>query len=308
MKTSALAPLLASLALVFAVGCNVGTTSDPAATSQAVVGGNLEPTRYPSMGFLVFRLDVGPHTGEILRPDCGATLIAPNAVLTAAHCVERKTDQTRTVVAVGFGDGLTGRTYDVVGTFSDWIHPRAIATVPQGDGTTFDMLDDRHDIAVIQLASAPEGLTPMPVASHPVVQQSPGLVIGYGKVLPGNDDENDDLGVRLDHPDRYPGLRKSFDVQVLTARANIDVKPRPTTPDRAQGNACHADSGSALILADGSVAGTLVSATKDLGFADLTAVPDCSPDQGTRFTNVQFDDNPAFISSRLATIKAAPTP
>jgi hypothetical protein len=47
-----------------------------------VVGGMLE-TRYPAVGYLM----VGPRADELYGPHCGATLIAPNLAITAAHCV-----------------------------------------------------------------------------------------------------------------------------------------------------------------------------------------------------------------------------
>jgi hypothetical protein len=117
------------------------------------------------MGYLVFKLTTGAHAGEILRPDCGATLIAPNVVVTAAHCVEEKTAQDRTTISVGFGDAWTGPTYNVVGTWQDWTHPRAFIPRPWGpDGQMVDVFDSRHDIAVIQLDRNVEGITPMPLS------------------------------------------------------------------------------------------------------------------------------------------------
>lgn len=281
--------------------CADGAASAPA-NEAAITGGAIDTTSYPEVGYLVFRLDSGPHTGEIFRPDCGATLIAPNVVLTAAHCVERKLvgSQGRTVVAVGFGDGLTGPTYPVVGTWEDWVNPEFATDVPWQTGQ--QMLDTRHDIAVIELAQDVPGLRPLALATERPRIGAIGMLIGYGKVVAGPDDERDELGMRPDHRDRYPGLRKSLDMKVLSARDQVEAFS-VATGGRPRGDSCHADSGGPLILEGGVVAGTVVMSTDDVGETPVEGTG-CDPEAGTMFTNVLFGENPNFLRRRLAAIAA----
>src|SRR5262245_20392837 len=120
---------LACVVACFAVACALPAPSEgsPGEGAGALVGGNLE-TRYPAAGYLVAKITKGEHAGELVRPMCGATLIAEKAVLTSAMCVEEQFTDDRTIIAVGFGDPLTGRTYELAGSWRDWIAPGFFGT------------------------------------------------------------------------------------------------------------------------------------------------------------------------------------
>lgn len=291
---------LGAYALLALAACAPGAAEETARGEDAIVGGNLEPTRYPAVGYLVFRLTTGPHAGEIFRPDCGAVLIEEDVVVTAAHCVESKTGHDRDVIAVGFGDGNTGPTYEVEGTWEDWINPKFLPEMPWGPGgelvTTYD---SRHDVALIKLKHAP-GIAPMPLTKRPVRVGEGALVIGYGRVAEGNHEEIDDLENRPDHRDRYPGLRKSADLTVGRSRDVIDAWPKPSTAERKSGGICFADSGSAIILDDGTIAGVLASWPQEDDMALADGLVRCREDNGGRWASLQYPSNASFIDAWLA--------
>lgn len=86
----------ALLAVAFlAVGC--GTTSTAAESESEVIGGAPE-AGYAAVGFL---RDTHFGADGATNVTCGATLIAPDVAITAAHCVENTTDAERFIV--GFG-------------------------------------------------------------------------------------------------------------------------------------------------------------------------------------------------------------
>jgi hypothetical protein len=306
MSSRVLRAAAATTLLATSTACHPGDSADDqSAVESPIVEGNLEPTRYPAAGYLVFQIKVGPHAGEIFRPNCGAMLIAPNAIMTATHCVD--SDGGADVVAVGFGDGFTGETYDVVGTSKDWIHPKSFIEAPWGPGGAMvQTLDQRHDLAVIQLVRPVAGIEPMPLTRSPIASGASALVIGYGRVQEGKHLEIDDFPNRPDHRDRYPGIRKSADLEVVVARDMIDAYPKPSTDARASGGICFGDSGSSIIMADGSVAGVLSSWPDEDNLAEMIdGTPRCRKDNGGSWARVQFPTNASFIEERLRTAAAA---
>lgn len=299
-------PCRVGLVLLGLVACNPAAT-EPASTESAIVGGNLEPTRHPAVGYLVFRLTSGPHAGEIFRPDCGAVLIEEDVVVTAAHCVESETAHDRDVIAVGFGDGNTGPTYAVRGTWRDWVNPKYLVPRPWGPGGAMvTVADSRHDVALLALERTP-GLAPMPLARRSPRVGEGALVIGYGRVQTGNHEDIDDLAIRPDHRDRYPGLRKSADLEITRSRDSIDAYPKPTTAERRSGGICFADSGSALILDDGSIAGVLAAWPDEDNAAQGDGVPLCREDNGGKWANLHFPSNASFVDAWLANHHTSPS-
>lgn len=99
-------------------------------------------------------------TGDAL--ECTGTVIAPHAVLTAAHCVG-----SASLPDVSIGDTLTASTrHDVIATF---VHP-------QFDSVTLD-----HDIAIV-IVDPPLGPTPIPIATTlgSLAAGATLRVVGYG--------------------------------------------------------------------------------------------------------------------------------
>src|SRR5436190_8789329 len=102
--------LLSISMLALAVGCGSETNSDEGATDEGELRGGSRDLRWSASGYLVR----GDDTAKVA---CGATLIAPNVVVTAGHCV---TDESK---PLSFGTGEL-RSSALVKVKERHVHPR----------------------------------------------------------------------------------------------------------------------------------------------------------------------------------------
>ena len=139
----------AAFALLVALlgGCAAESddASDAVAGDEAEIVGGVRDLRWASSGYLV----KGDATSKVA---CGATLIAPNVVVTAAHCVLADKDATW-----AFGTGDAGRG-ELVRVASQRIHPDFH---PEAQGS-IDLVHAlrKYDVATLVLEKPVKGVAP----------------------------------------------------------------------------------------------------------------------------------------------------
>lgn len=160
------------LCLAAGLGAVVGCSQAPTdgSSASAIVGGQ------PSNGWLAAGYLTYADNADDLDPSqvaCGATLIAPNVIMTAAHCVLAQSSSTW-----AFGTGSPGST-PLVTVGAPHVHPQYSASDPLRN----------YDLAYLILATPISDVTPATVpTAEPADGCSDYQAIGY-------DSEGERVGV-----------------------------------------------------------------------------------------------------------------
>lgn len=169
---SALGFGLLSCALVFGCAVPADEAADNASESSedALVGGSRD-LRWSAAGYLT------RNDGEPGRVHCGATLIAPRVVVTAAHCALRAEASSW---SFGVGDPGTGPRVKVLETH---VHP---SFRPEAQGS-FDLVHAlrKYDVAYLYLAQAVPNVVPAALPTEPPKMGCSIQAIGYHADQPG---------------------------------------------------------------------------------------------------------------------------
>ncbi|MDP9358837.1 MAG: trypsin-like serine protease [Chloroflexota bacterium] len=156
-RISRAATLLGLLAVLLA------TTSPVAAGT----GGRPTGNAHPAVGALVVAQP--PRFGPVAW--CSGVLLTPTIFLTAAHCTTVLHEPGATLLGVTFDPSFNPDTSPVL--------PGTVHIHPAYDPATPDA--SRHDLAVIHLAEAPEGIAPASLPSGDLTPMKAGFTaVGYG--------------------------------------------------------------------------------------------------------------------------------
>jgi hypothetical protein len=191
MYRSALTSMVAVASLLALNAC-AGPTGDGGVTGTEALDNGNPATGHPSAGYLIYSISLG--SGGSYNTQCGAVLVAPNAVLTTADCIGAN------------AGGLGGTLYFPHASFSTTVTPAEIIVHPNYKPLTATS-PSLHDVALIRLPGAVPGIAPALIAA-PALNQ-PGIIIGYTPLS----DEEENL-------DAY--------AQALDAQKLFQVAPAPS--------------------------------------------------------------------------------
>ncbi|MEV5593589.1 serine protease [Streptomyces sp. NPDC052496] len=280
------------MATVGALGA-LATTVALAGPAQAMSGGTQlpRPGAAPWLATLAVKGD-GPLLG---RASCGGALIAPDRVLTAAHCVDGVDVQR---VEVHLGSAVLSQDPGTVRDVrSATLHPRYTLLPSPAAPDRPELSSAAYDMAEIRLSAPVGGVNPLPVARHrprpgtPVSIFSHGTTAAWDPSRPGKDIRGDvlrrgDLTVRSHAHCAAQTPAVVDEASVFCARDRQAARP-----ERTPTTMCFGDSGSPLVtwgrrgpeLAGifsfaGETAGKVCGQPADAAFADVPALlPELPP-------------------------------
>jgi secreted trypsin-like serine protease len=198
-----------------------------AGAKPMIVRGTVTSTREAPWAIALNNTQSGSSSGRW----CGAVLIKPNKIVTAAHCMDQ---DVSTYYAVQGRNNLANDSAGRVSAIkSVWVHP------------SYNTTDNRYDVAVLTLSTPFTGVPVLPLETHAAADRAGVVptVYGWGDTQGTGPDETLQKAAVPDLGDKTCLGVQSYVSSGYTALTNVCAGYL-----KGQIDACQGDSGGPLVL------------------------------------------------------------